>query len=1231
MANTDYEQMARDLISNISYTNKDFRSIYPELIDLVKKLTNKWDPEITNESDPGLILLKLNAIIADKNNYNIDKNILEAFPLSVTQYGNARKIYDILGYKMKWYRSATTTLSMVSNYDDLMSLKFKSPGSENIVFPIFTMFSNDSGDNVYTLTKSVTASNLAKGIPQTNLPVIEGTNYAYELNGDTLITLNHLDADLRLYFKEPYIAENGIFIKNSTDNSWDKAWIKVDNLAAETLNQKIFEFGVTPNSNICYIQFPQDIGNLIGDGLNIQYVISSGVKGNVSAKEINTCTVDIIATKQDGDSAEINLNDYINILNPDASTNGADPESLDEAYKNYKKIVGTFNTLVTCRDYENHIYNMKNGTEDTVSNIVVSDRTNDLNSIYVQLDEDGVNKKQFVKATYSDDSDENENKFTAYDLALAPLKPVSSIYDNSTFNATFELDSSTKATIEDSLQAEGTVSCIQHDYIDNTRNPIVLFKNKFTVNAKILTYYKLSNEEIKDLKKQIQQALRLKYNSRKLEFGESIAYDELVNTIENSDSRIRAAIVDVPTYTTYTSSYSGDSILDTTLSENAAATDIYTNMVMRGNTQLIDFNKDFNWQFGQVSAVEYDGITSITSEVTIPAGNLAAGYTLEENENIQALSPSYITTQTVSSYVRYTVTNNKSGAGNITFSKDVVYKMSDNDWNLKFDFARTLEDGTTNEFSLDSNNAQYFRLNFNLTLTGNTPVTGDLQSSYRVESLKQNTTDLSDKLCYWLLNNNENILFKSTDVEKILDTNEYFIYTDRIKSGIVILGSGTKITRQSAGTVVRINKNIPAEQIAESGVSGIPDSAFYRWPSNSDVIAHEMVIYTFGKGTKVTATVTNPVNNSLQNCSDLKYQNPSEAEQELKGTEWQIRSRLNINATPSSPQVLGTNQTLTLNWKPTAEADPVSEEIKTGKSILFNENVQLAGGTGIDTSVLDLEGNVNYSLNALVFADETSELHLKLPYVSKTKIISAGILKENADGNSVDDYTWDTFIQSNSGNYVIQPKDFGSDNNSDIKNIATIKTSQNTDPQTWYIKVNGNASNNQMYEEVYSLTLSSDKTALIKLYVYGANSTDKITVTKATGDNGNIKDYTTNTDGAARIEITSSGVYYLLLTGPLTAIKISVPDIKDISTTLDRTLYRFDEKPVIKERNTLVRNKILDNLEDTGYKFDYTYIVPDDVKIDNPLDPDSFWSSNHYCSKFTIAQLDLDNSKITIL
>lgn len=98
-------------INNKSYTNKDFNTIYPELLDLATKLTNKWDPTTSNESDPGVVLLKLGALLADKNNYNIDKNVLETFPLSVTQRANAWKLYDMLGYPMHYYRSAVTDLT----------------------------------------------------------------------------------------------------------------------------------------------------------------------------------------------------------------------------------------------------------------------------------------------------------------------------------------------------------------------------------------------------------------------------------------------------------------------------------------------------------------------------------------------------------------------------------------------------------------------------------------------------------------------------------------------------------------------------------------------------------------------------------------------------------------------------------------------------------------------------------------------------------------------------------------------------------------------------------------------------------------------------------------------------------------------------------------------------------------------------------------------------------------
>ena len=79
-------------ISNKSYINKDFQTIYPELVDIVKKLTDKWDPEATNESDPLVVLLKLMAFVADKENYNIDKNVLESFLPSATQETSFRNI-----------------------------------------------------------------------------------------------------------------------------------------------------------------------------------------------------------------------------------------------------------------------------------------------------------------------------------------------------------------------------------------------------------------------------------------------------------------------------------------------------------------------------------------------------------------------------------------------------------------------------------------------------------------------------------------------------------------------------------------------------------------------------------------------------------------------------------------------------------------------------------------------------------------------------------------------------------------------------------------------------------------------------------------------------------------------------------------------------------------------------------------------------------------------------------
>ena len=129
-------------LQSISYTNRDFVKVYEELLTLVKELSSTWDPSISNESDPGVILLKLNAIIADKCNYAIDKNILECFPLSVTQEQNARQLFEQLGYYMHWYISSTV---------DVFIKWIGEPSTLQLNIPKFTMVCDENENIVYTL------------------------------------------------------------------------------------------------------------------------------------------------------------------------------------------------------------------------------------------------------------------------------------------------------------------------------------------------------------------------------------------------------------------------------------------------------------------------------------------------------------------------------------------------------------------------------------------------------------------------------------------------------------------------------------------------------------------------------------------------------------------------------------------------------------------------------------------------------------------------------------------------------------------------------------------------------------------------------------------------------------------------------------------------------------------------------------------------------------------------
>jgi len=194
----------------------------------------------------------------------------------------------------------------------------------------------------------------------------------YNINEETVIKITDLDSENKLYFSTTNIPENGIFIKNTGTKLYD--WQRVDNLLVEKLGNKYFEFGVTDDLYSCYIEFPEDAEDLIKDGIEITYVTTDGYEGNIQAGTLTKFTNDLYLTDTSSEASEVVLNvDNVSMSNALVGIGGLDPETIDEAYKNYRYLVGTFDTLVTLRDYMNSI--MQSGL---VSNCFVCDSTTDV-------------------------------------------------------------------------------------------------------------------------------------------------------------------------------------------------------------------------------------------------------------------------------------------------------------------------------------------------------------------------------------------------------------------------------------------------------------------------------------------------------------------------------------------------------------------------------------------------------------------------------------------------------------------------------------------------------------------------------------------------------------------------------------------------------------------------------------------------------------------------------------
>lgn len=1225
----DIKKWASDNISNMSYTNKDFVSIYSELLDLVKKLSDKWDPSLSNESDPGVLLLKLNVLLADKNNYNIDKNILENFPLSVTQEGNARQIYDLVGYHMHWYKSATTSF----NFNLIKSTNIDA--NYPAIIPEFTTLTNSDGDVNYT-----TLNTLKMSDPKVTYSVraIEGTVKDYQINDSTIITINNLDSDNRLYFTENMIAENGIFVKDydanntefnipSDDESNPNLWKQVNNIASYTnldssTNNKIYEFGISPKTNKCYLQFPDDIASNIENGLVIKYIISQGKDGNTKSNTINKFTNDI--SIKGNDDSDIILGDIIKISQPESTTNGSDPETLNKAYFNYKKTIGTFDTLVTKRDYENYSYNKTDLLGNPyVSNIVVADRTDDINnSNYIQT---------YVPNNPSKDLIVKKDTLNAYNIVLYSLRNVPNINDVNSYDETFYQSNN----LEELINTYDEVKSSQHDIKwDYTKPPFgdkYLFMNVYRFKGNIITYNRLTNQDIKEIRENVTKSLYSNFNSRELEFGKELSYEDLVNVIIGADNRIKNVYLNTPTYVTYKMNpiikdhdENKFSLLDS--KQIDLWNEIIARMFLSGNVQLFNFDDNFQYDLNETNIQVFPHkdddnikifykdayIKSITSETSKAISTTEGTATpINQNEAVQILEPKLVT-KTEYSFVRVIGTSSTINE----YKANELLKLT-NDTYITIKIT-----GKPDQVIKEGVMKCSLNIPFGVNGGGETYISSG--NNLIIQGLNSTTLQTQTK-CYFLLNNQiyeepyyySNLLIpRNSNI--ILQENEYFIYTDVSSNDLVILGSGTLL--QNLGTE---DINIKAPKLSTSQLSDLNKDSVIDWqltPQSIKII--EMNITTLGDGSSFWVEDKSDLEDLDNNLQELKktliYKvggNKTAIQPcQVEGYSNYIRSRLYINSTPSKAQLLKNGQKLIFtlsdfkgNSIPLLE-DQFIEGSDDGVYISFNEPVVNSGGDDIDVSVLDEYGNINYSLLGFAY-----ELENGFPDRKN------GLLEISGD-------FYDKGINNLYKNGVVNKT------NKTLTYSLDIDTETEGDYQNYLIPIYVS-----LFSEGSTKTVAfSSNNKLLKLFNPILETELDAEITNTTLNNtGLMLRVSSATELVIKVDNCDSKDK-IIIGYPVKLNGLNTKEIDISSNDPDRSYFACPYSLIDNITNiyTLIKNITSKDNNDLGIdytsKINWIYRVPEEDKVLQPTSPKAFFNSNHIYNKYTISKLNFDNISLQI-
>ena len=590
MASINQVEITDYSAKKLEYTSRDYVAILDDLIASIPGISQKWNSSDAN--DPGLILVKLMAMIGDMMQFNQDMQSLEIYPSSVTLRKNASSIYRLIGYKMKWYRSATLQANLINTY------------SASATVPRFCTFVTDSGTTYCTFNQYELMSNtqnngeervveLVQGTPVT--PVRSSSNpypdpgrswhsiYGYNYSKDDIV-------ENRIYLKHKNIDQNHIIIVDDQNEEWTLK----ENIYLTTDVGRFFEFGVDVEDNV-YIELVDYYDNFNVNKFKIFYIKSDGEEGQIYANTLKVITGNVWA-REGSDLNIYNVNNFIHFTHYD-STFGYNPETPDEARKESVKYLNTMDTLITLADFERATLR-----EPGVANVRATDLTNDpgkritfslgnLNMDYTEsVDDNVVTRSEIIDKLDRDRlanylNDKSKYPLSTYQMKLADINQ-DGVVDTKDLNCldaylAGDFDHAGYCGIQQVTDIETLNSFVIKLYIlrdemyegideESYSNAIVtsledykilpltievdlnsINKYYWTVTGKFLTKQPLSRDELQTIIVNINNNLRYKYALDKVNFNTLISYKEVIETILETDNRILMVDLDPIKYFDY--------------------------------------------------------------------------------------------------------------------------------------------------------------------------------------------------------------------------------------------------------------------------------------------------------------------------------------------------------------------------------------------------------------------------------------------------------------------------------------------------------------------------------------------------------------------------------------------------------------------------------------------------------------------------------------------------------